>query len=361
MKTEEMDEEEEEGGYQSNGMAEEEDEEEEEEEDEGATSPAQYVSDDPANYDDTPMVMIDDGAVEVTMETDSPESQQSSQDSRDSQDSQDSQESQAYRQESQDSSQQGQPEVNVPFVESSTVGGEAATHQHQQPVDDDCKEVIADGKVEIKREQTAESSQLSARGDIKPKGALERMPYAGCSREAPTEGGGENGREGVGRSRGGNARMPRQFNPTLHCPSGNSSDGSVAARRNCKPTAAYMVTQKQYVSGSWKDDAVTAEIEKLLSNEAAELEIPSWTVIEDDGDDPAGGCDPPGGGEEEPSVSASEPSRENISDEAYAKRHTKLEIDERRRKKWDVQRIREQKHIERLKKRQLRGNTRHSR
>jgi hypothetical protein len=48
-----------------------------------------------------------------------------------------------------------------------------------------------------------------------------------------------------------------------------------------------------------------------------------------------------------------EPSREfiqeNIDDEAYNKRHMKLEIDERRRKKWDMQRLREQKHTEKLK------------
>ncbi|XP_050302663.1 male-specific lethal 1 homolog [Anthonomus grandis grandis] len=45
---------------------------------------------------------------------------------------------------------------------------------------------------------------------------------------------------------------------------------------------------------------------------------------------------------------------ENLDDEVYNKRHMRLEIDERRRKRWDVQRIREQRVIEKLKLRQER-------
>ncbi|KAL1514259.1 hypothetical protein ABEB36_003545 [Hypothenemus hampei] len=45
---------------------------------------------------------------------------------------------------------------------------------------------------------------------------------------------------------------------------------------------------------------------------------------------------------------------ENLDDEVYNKRHMRLEIDERRRKRWDVQRIREQRVIEKLKQRQER-------
>lgn len=33
----------------------------------------------------------------------------------------------------------------------------------------------------------------------------------------------------------------------------------------------------------------------------------------------------------------------------FNKRHSKMEIDERRRKRWDIQRLREQKHNEKLK------------
>ncbi|XP_066248600.1 LOW QUALITY PROTEIN: male-specific lethal 1 homolog [Euwallacea similis] len=45
---------------------------------------------------------------------------------------------------------------------------------------------------------------------------------------------------------------------------------------------------------------------------------------------------------------------ENLDDEVYNKRHLRLEIDERRRKRWDVQRIREQRMVEKLKQRQER-------
>ncbi|KAJ3656747.1 hypothetical protein Zmor_015796 [Zophobas morio] len=45
---------------------------------------------------------------------------------------------------------------------------------------------------------------------------------------------------------------------------------------------------------------------------------------------------------------------ENLDDEVYNKRHSRLENDERRRKRWDVQRIREQRLIEKLKQRQER-------
>lgn len=40
---------------------------------------------------------------------------------------------------------------------------------------------------------------------------------------------------------------------------------------------------------------------------------------------------------------------ENLDDEVFLRRHNRLEIDERRRKRWDVQRIREQRVIEKLK------------
>lgn len=40
---------------------------------------------------------------------------------------------------------------------------------------------------------------------------------------------------------------------------------------------------------------------------------------------------------------------ENLDDEIFLKRHQKLEIDERRRKRWDIQRIREQRQNEKLK------------
>lgn len=44
---------------------------------------------------------------------------------------------------------------------------------------------------------------------------------------------------------------------------------------------------------------------------------------------------------------------ENIEDDEIAKRHAKLEADEKRRKRWDMQRLREQRNIQRLKARYL--------
>uniref|UniRef100_A0A1B6LFQ2 PEHE domain-containing protein n=1 Tax=Graphocephala atropunctata TaxID=36148 RepID=A0A1B6LFQ2_9HEMI len=42
---------------------------------------------------------------------------------------------------------------------------------------------------------------------------------------------------------------------------------------------------------------------------------------------------------------------ENLSDDVFDRRHSRLEIDERRRKRWDVQRIREQRQLEKLRQR----------
>ncbi|XP_034239174.1 male-specific lethal 1-like 1 isoform X2 [Thrips palmi] len=47
---------------------------------------------------------------------------------------------------------------------------------------------------------------------------------------------------------------------------------------------------------------------------------------------------------------------ENLDDEVFLKRHHRLEVDERRRKRWDVQRIREQRHIDKLKQREASSN-----
>ncbi|KAG8234589.1 hypothetical protein J437_LFUL013851 [Ladona fulva] len=43
---------------------------------------------------------------------------------------------------------------------------------------------------------------------------------------------------------------------------------------------------------------------------------------------------------------------ENLGDDVFNKRHNRLEIDERRRKRWDIQRIREQRQYERLRQRE---------
>ncbi|XP_077302003.1 uncharacterized protein LOC143922573 [Arctopsyche grandis] len=48
---------------------------------------------------------------------------------------------------------------------------------------------------------------------------------------------------------------------------------------------------------------------------------------------------------------------ENVDEESYLKRHLKMETEEKRRKRWDFQMIREQRHIEKLKQRQERRNS----
>uniref|UniRef100_A0A182J9K4 PEHE domain-containing protein n=1 Tax=Anopheles atroparvus TaxID=41427 RepID=A0A182J9K4_ANOAO len=316
----------------------------------------QYVSVEQSHYEHAPMMMMmmmDDGAAEVGMDFNS----------QGSQESQDSQEAMQHAVGPAESDMA----VNVQFVES-TVGSEGEQpegeeedemeeeddedqeeeeedHEREDEEEDeeDQEEDIDDEEEDEDEEEEAQCNEQQDDGAAMA--AAPAMVGDQDTMETTYENNEPNEGEAGGESRTGFAESEPEakdmqqhpFNPAVHCPSGNSSDGSVA-KRSCKPTPAYMVTRKQYISCSWKDDAVTAELEKLLSNEAAELEIPSWNVIDDS------------------SQSADDhvpTSRENISDEAYMKRHTKLEIDERRRKKWDVQRIREQKNIERLKKRQL--------
>ena len=46
---------------------------------------------------------------------------------------------------------------------------------------------------------------------------------------------------------------------------------------------------------------------------------------------------------------------ENIEDETFLRRHQKFELDEKRRKRWDIQRMREQRHCEKLRARLVSG------
>ena len=39
---------------------------------------------------------------------------------------------------------------------------------------------------------------------------------------------------------------------------------------------------------------------------------------------------------------------EDIEDETFLRRHQKFELDEKKRKRWDIQRMREQRHVEKL-------------
>jgi male-specific lethal 1 len=67
----------------------------------------------------------------------------------------------------------------------------------------------------------------------------------------------------------------------------------------------------------------------IRSRMQAEIEVPSWRLH------PLSSC-------------YSLEGTENLDDDVFLRRHSKLESDERRRKRWDIQRLREQKHNERL-------------
>jgi male-specific lethal 1 len=99
----------------------------------------------------------------------------------------------------------------------------------------------------------------------------------------------------------------------------------------------FMMTNKPYVINDWKIcDLEDEEIQKGFDD--INLEVPNWIEVDLPRTPPRDSLNLP---------------TEDISDEAFQKRHQKYEIDERRRKKWDQQRIREQKNIERLRKRHL--------
>lgn len=102
-----------------------------------------------------------------------------------------------------------------------------------------------------------------------------------------------------------------------------------------KKGPTFITTNSDYILCDWQKSEAErdAEVEPLLR---ASLEIPSWTTKER-----TYHCAYP--------VEATE----EMTDDTFTKRHTKFETDERRRKKWDVQRLREQKQVERLKKRYL--------
>jgi len=100
----------------------------------------------------------------------------------------------------------------------------------------------------------------------------------------------------------------------------------------------FLMTNKPYIINDWKTvDLEDEEIQKSFDEEI-NLETPRWV----ENDLPA-----------TPTDELDNMQVEDISDEAFLKRHLKYEVDERRRKKWDQQMVREQKNIERLKKRHL--------
>lgn len=120
-----------------------------------------------------------------------------------------------------------------------------------------------------------------------------------------------------------------------------SSRGAKHPRKSRR--CGQLTTTQLYCTREWEDEDFCDEFIKeeanALKSEAPMLEIPKWTVHE-----------------VHPLYSIE--GTEDLSDETFLKRHAKLEYDEKRRKKWDVQQIREQRRIERLKRRHCKDELR---
>lgn len=118
---------------------------------------------------------------------------------------------------------------------------------------------------------------------------------------------------------------------------------NIASRRHSS-RSGIITTKKLYKTREWQLDEIEAEINRQIAAEPSEetmvdteqmnLEIPKWRSWEFS----------------TTSSQSSEPV-EDLSEDAFVKRHARFLLDERKRKKWDVQRIREQRTIERLKRR----------
>lgn len=116
------------------------------------------------------------------------------------------------------------------------------------------------------------------------------------------------------------------------------ADSTSSTKRSYK--RGFMTTPHMYLSREWQMDEIEADVNKQISDvgdekiivDVVNLEIPRWTIRESAGLYSIEGT-------------------EDLSDEVFLKRHARLEHNEKKRKKWDVQRIREQRTIERLKRR----------
>lgn len=99
-----------------------------------------------------------------------------------------------------------------------------------------------------------------------------------------------------------------------------------------------MTTTELYHTREWQMDEIEALVNKQISDcgedglnvDEINLEIPRWCIRETS------------------NGAYSSEGMEDLSDDVYIKRHARLELAEKKRKKWDVQRIREIRNIERL-------------
>lgn len=124
---------------------------------------------------------------------------------------------------------------------------------------------------------------------------------------------------------------------------------SECSNRAPRKYSRVMSTRKLYVSRHWEEleddelepnSLVVPELKVGESN----LEVPKWKEVDERGLD------------EEVATEEAPQTAEDLSEAAFLKRHAKHEADERRRKKWDIQRLREQRTIEKLKKRHCKSD-----
>lgn len=128
-------------------------------------------------------------------------------------------------------------------------------------------------------------------------------------------------------------------------PNSGSSNGTIVSNafaRRHSTRQNYLSTTKAYMTHEWQLDEIEMEVNQLITDEPCKdasetLEIPKWKTWEFSNT-------------RDPSLPHHR-DVEDISEDAYVRRHAKFLMDERKRKKWDVQRIREQRTIERLKRR----------
>lgn len=104
---------------------------------------------------------------------------------------------------------------------------------------------------------------------------------------------------------------------------------------------AILTTKKEYKTREWQLEEIENELKHEITDEVCKedneacLELPKWRTWEMSSN-----------------REAPVPREyEDLHDEVFTRRHARFLLDERKRKKWDVQRIREQRTIERLKRR----------
>lgn len=130
--------------------------------------------------------------------------------------------------------------------------------------------------------------------------------------------------------------------PAIPETSNSICNGTAMPTRRHSTRQSYISTTREYMTREWQLDEIEQEVNQLITDEPMKetsetLEIPKWKTWEF-----SNARDP---------TLPHHRDYEDINESAYVRRHEKFLIDERKRKKWDVQRIREQRNIERLKRR----------